>query len=51
MVKSKNFDKVKMYYDKHLWNKKQVANAVVKAWITEDEYAEIVGEPYSAEEE
>lgn len=43
---SKKFTKVKNYYDKHLWGKTAVRNAVIKKWITADEYAEIVGEPY-----
>ena len=29
---SKKFDKVKKYYDRGLWNKSMVANAVVKEW-------------------
>ena len=39
---SKNFNKVKSYYDKGLWNKEMVYNVVGK-WITEEEYWEIVG--------
>ena len=42
---SKNFKKVKDYYDEHRWNKKQVHDAVGR-WITPEEYEEIVGEPY-----
>lgn len=45
---SPKFNKVKNYYDKGLWNKEMVANAVVKGWITAEEYALIVGEPYDA---
>ncbi len=41
------FEKVKKYYDAGLWNKVMVRNAVIKGWITEDEYEEIVGEPYA----
>lgn len=37
---------VKNYYDSGMWKKKAVKNAVVKGWITAEEYAEIVGEPY-----
>ena len=44
---SKNFEKVKRYYDKHLWSKERVHEAVGK-WITESEYKEIVGEDYEA---
>lgn len=41
---SKKYQKVKTYYDKGYWTKKQVHDAVVKGWITEEEYHEIVGE-------
>lgn len=43
---SPKFEKVKKYYDEGLWTKKMVGDAVVKNWITESEYEEIVGEPY-----
>ena len=42
---SKNFEKVKKYYDNRMWNKTRVYNAVGK-WITEEEYKEITGEDY-----
>lgn len=42
---SPNFEKVKRYYPK-MWNMQRVAKAVECGWITADEYAEIVGEPY-----
>lgn len=42
---SKNFEKVKKYYDNSIWNKTRVYNAVGK-WITEEEYKEITGEDY-----
>jgi hypothetical protein len=45
---SKNFAKVKNYYDSGLWNKARVRNAVIKNWITEEEYEEITHEVYSA---
>ena len=44
---SKKFEKVKRYYASGLWNKQMVANAVVKEWITAEEYEQIVGEPYA----
>ena len=44
-MKSKNYDKVKGYYDRKLWDINKVKNAVGK-WITSDEYEEITGEPY-----
>lgn len=43
---SKKFAKVKRYYDEGLWTKAMVANAVVKSWITAEEYEIITGEPY-----
>jgi uncharacterized XkdX family phage protein len=43
---SPKFEKVKRYYDSGLWNKKMVRNAVVKGWITADEYTIITGEVY-----
>ena len=44
---SKNFEKVKDYYDRGLWSKTRV-HAVVGKWITAEEYEEITGEPYEA---
>lgn len=44
-MKSKNFNKVKQYYDLKLWNLAKVTSAVGK-WITEEEYEEITGEKY-----
>lgn len=43
---SEKFEKVKSYYDKGLWKEYQVRNAVVKAWITKEEYKEIIGQDY-----
>ena len=43
---SKKFSTVKKYYDKGLWNAHAVHNAVVKGWITEEEFTEITGQPY-----
>lgn len=42
MEHSKNFEKVKKYYETGTWNKEMVYNAIGR-WITEDEYYEIVG--------
>lgn len=41
------YDKVKSYYDKGLWNIVMVRNAVLKEWITSEEFKEITGEDYS----
>lgn len=42
MNHSKNFSKVKQYYNLKLWNLVKVQSAVGK-WITADEYEEITG--------
>jgi len=49
---SKNFNKVKNYYEKFIngqpggWNLDRVRQAVVKGWITEEEFFDITGENY-----
>lgn len=43
---SPKFNKVKKYYDNGLWNITMVRNAVVKGWITEEEFTLITGEEY-----
>ena len=47
---SRKYSTVKGYYDKGLWNKTMCRNAVVKGWITPEEYTEITGEEYSENE-
>lgn len=51
MTHSKNFEKVKRYYDLKLWSKARVKNMVTNPknapWITADEYKEITGEEYA----
>lgn len=42
---SKNFDKVRVYYEKGLWDKDRVYKAVGR-WITKEEFVEITGEEY-----
>ena len=42
------FELVKTYYDKGLWSITRVKNAVVKNWITEEQFKEITGEDYVA---
>ncbi len=44
---SSKFQKVKYYYDNGLWDIQRVRNAVVKSWITAEEFEEITGEPYA----
>lgn len=46
MSKSKNFDKVKRFYDGGFWSIDRVRNSVVKGWITAEEFREITGEVY-----
>lgn len=43
---SKKFNLVKKYYEQGLWSKRRVHDAVLKGWITADEYKEITGEEY-----
>ncbi len=42
------YSKVKDYYDCGLWSFERVKNAVIKKWITADEFEEITGEIYGA---
>lgn len=41
---SRKYETVKSYYEKGFWSAEMVQNAVVKGWITEEEYKEIVGD-------
>lgn len=41
---SEKFEKVKNYYDSGLWNIAMVRNAVIKKWITKEEFEEITKE-------
>lgn len=50
MEHSKNFDKVKNYYERGMWSIERVRAAVGK-WITPEEFEEITGEAYSTEAE
>ena len=43
---SNKYDTVKRYYSLKLWNDTKVRNAVVKGWITEEEFNEITGGDY-----
>ncbi len=47
---SKNYAKVKRYYDSRLWSAAMVKAAVGK-WITAEEYKTITGQPYESEEQ
>lgn len=50
---SPNYKKVKRFYDRKLWSKRKVKDAVThpegNPWITEEEYTEITGDPYNEE--
>lgn len=41
------FEKVKRYYDNGYWSIAMVRNAVVKGWITAEEFKTITGEVYA----
>ena len=43
---SKHFKKVKGYFDSELWSVERVRNAVLKGWITAEEFKAITGEEY-----
>lgn len=43
---SKYYTMVKNYYDTGKWSISRVRDAVVKRWITIDEFKEITGEDY-----
>ena len=43
---SKKFQTVKKYFDSGLWDVARVRNAVVKEWITAEEFKIITGEDY-----
>ena len=42
------FQKVQSYYDRGFWTVSMVKNAVVKGWITAEEFQIITGQPYEA---
>lgn len=46
MEHSKNYQKVKRYYDMKMWDEARVRNAVKMGWITEAEFQEITGKKY-----
>lgn len=43
------YNKVKFYYDNGLWSIDKVRNAVVKGWITAEEFESITGIAYKEE--
>ena len=46
MTHSKNYQKVKRYYDMEMWDETRVRNAVTMNWITEEEFTEITGKEF-----
>ena len=48
---SKNFNKVKAFYDAKLWSEGMVSNAVARGWITANEFKEITGLGYDKKSE
>lgn len=45
------FERIKGFYDRGLWRKEMVAQAVDKGIITAEQYAQITGEKYAGEME
>ena len=41
-----HFNKVKLYYQKKMWSIDRVRNAVMKQWITPEEFKIITGKEY-----
>ena len=46
MAKKSKFEMVKNFYDNGLWKEKRVRDAVVKGWISPENFKEITGEDY-----
>lgn len=46
MAKKSKFEMVKNFYDNGLWKEKRVRDAVVKGWISPENYREITGQNY-----
>ena len=42
-MNSKNYVKVKYYYERSYWDIRKVYDAVTHGWITTDEYKDITG--------
>ena len=47
MKHSEKYDMIKTFYMRKMWDEKKVRDAVVKGWITADEFEEITGETYT----
>lgn len=42
------YERIKRLYEEGKLNKQGIANAVLKGWITPEQYEGITGEPYEA---
>ncbi len=49
MEHSTKFVKVKQWFDLKMWDEKRVRNAVIKGWITDEEFQEITGKAYAVD--
>lgn len=47
MAAKSKFEKVREYFERGLWDIARVRNAVIKGWITPEEFETITGEKYS----
>jgi len=47
MEHSPKYEQVKYYWENSLWNETRLRNAVLKKWITADEFTEITGIDYN----
>lgn len=43
---SEHYKQVETFYKEGVWSIARVKNAVIKKWITEEEYEKITGEKY-----
>lgn len=43
------YERIKKYYDEGLWNIDRVRDAVIKGFITEEQFEDITGQPYESE--
>ena len=44
---SEKFENVKKFFDMGMWTEQQVHDAVIKSWITAEEFTKITGSKYS----
>lgn len=47
MEHSRNFQKVKFWFDTGVWSEERVRNAVKMGWITAEEFEEITGSAFA----